>query len=251
MSDAIVATTIRFAGAHGDDINGYLARPTAPGPWPGVVVVHHNPGYDEATKEITRTFAVHGYQALCPNLHYRWLPDGDPVEASRLQREAGGVPDAQCIGDVAAAATHLGALPGAVGRIGVIGYCSGGRQAYLAACRLRFDAAVVCYGGRIVAGPDELTPAQPVAPVEETGALACPLLGLFGAQDTHPSPEQVSTLAEELRRHDKPFDFHTYPDAGHAFFSVDRPSYRVEAAAAGWREIWAFLATHLGTAPGA
>ena len=160
MYDGMMAETIRLRG-HDDEITGYLARPLGPGPFPGVVVIHHMPGYDAATKEIVRTFATHGYNALCPNLHYRALPDGEPGEAARLTREGGGVPDEQCIGDVAGASATLRSLITANGKVGVIGYCSGGRQSYLVACSLPFDAAVDCYGGRVAPAPDELTPDSP------------------------------------------------------------------------------------------
>ena len=75
---------------------------------------------------------------------------------------------------------------------------------------------------------------------------ACPLLGLFGNEDQHPSPEQVDELDEILTDQHKPHEFHRYDDAGHAFFSVDRPAYRVAAANDGWEQIAAFYATHLG-----
>jgi carboxymethylenebutenolidase len=244
--DGILAETINVTGHDGDDIPAYLARPLGPGPYPGVVVIHHMPGYDAATKEITRTFATQGYVAICPNLHHRYAPDAaDPLVAAAATREAGGVPDAQCIGDVGGAADHLRKLPYSNGKVGVIGYCSGGRQAYVVACNLPFDAAVDCYGGRVVAAPEELTERQPVAPIDMTPNLGCPLLGLFGAEDGNPSPQMVATIEEALRANGKEYEFHTYDGAGHAFFSVDRPMYNVAAAADGWQKIWGFFGKHL------
>ncbi len=245
MYDGLMAETIRFDGHGDDEIPGYLARPLGDGPFPGVVVIHHMPGYDHATKEITRRFAAEGYAALCPNLHYREAPDAPPDEAAAAVRAAGGVPDERCVGDVAGAAHQLRSLVTSNGKVGVIGYCSGGRQAYLVACRLDLDAAVDCYGGRVVASPDELTERQPVAPIDLTPNLSCPLLGLFGGKDKNPSPDMVATIEETLRAHHKTFEFHSYPDAGHAFFSVDRPSYSVEAAVDGWQRVVAWFATSL------
>jgi carboxymethylenebutenolidase len=210
-----------------------------------VVVIHHMPGYDPSTKEITRTFAVNGYSAVCPNLHFREAPDAGPGEAAAAVRAAGGVPDGRMVGDVAGAASWLRTLTNANAKVGVIGYCSGGRQAYLAACRLPLDAAVDCYGGRVVAAADELSDRQPVAPIDLTADLSCPLLGLFGAQDRNPAPSQVDQIEAELQRHGKTYEFHRYPDAGHAFFSVDRPSYRVEAVLDGWEQIWRWFGRHL------
>jgi carboxymethylenebutenolidase len=79
------------------------------------------------------------------------------------------------------------------------------------------------------------------------GDLSCPLLGLFGADDQYPSPEQTETLRDLLSSHDKDFTFHTYDGAGHAFFAVDRPSYRPEVATEAWGEIWKFYGQHLAT----
>ncbi len=133
----------------------------------------------------------------------------------------------------------------------MIGYCSGGRQAYLAACLLDFDAAVDCYGGRVVAAPEELTPLRPVAPIELTPKMNAPLLGLFGAKDANPDPDQVATIEAALKEHGKEYEFHTYPEAGHAFFSVDRDGYyNVDAAREGWKRIWDFFGRHLASTGG-
>jgi carboxymethylenebutenolidase len=84
--------------------------------------------------------------------------------------------------------------------------------------------------------------------VDKLGDLSCPLLGLFGADDQYPSPEQTETLRELLTSHGKDFTFHVYEGAGHAFFAVDRPSYRPEVATEAWGEIWKFYGQHLATA---
>ncbi|MGZ6908868.1 MAG: dienelactone hydrolase family protein [Acidimicrobiia bacterium] len=249
MDTAMMAETVTITGHGGEDIEAYLARPLGPGPFPGIVVIHHMPGYDRATKEMVRTFAVRGYTALCPNLFHRYAPGAPSGEAAKAALEAGGVPDDQCLGDVAGALHHLRAMPNASGRVAVIGHCSGGRQAYVVAARLDVDAAIDCYGGRVVATAEDLTPARPVAPIDMTADLRCPLLGLFGAEDSNPSPEHVARMEHDLRAHDKDFEFHSFADAGHAFFSVDRPLYRVEAAKQGWRIIWEFLDRRLGVGP--
>jgi carboxymethylenebutenolidase len=247
MDTPMMAETITLTGHEDDDIEAYFARPLGPGPFPGVVVIHHMPGYDRATKEMVRTFAVYGHSAVCPNLYHRHAPGAPTGEAAKAALEAGGVSDEQCVGDVAAGLRFLRALPTANGRVGVIGHCSGGRQAYVAAATLDFDAAIDCYGGRVVAAPEDLTPARPVAPIDMTADLRCPLLGLFGAEDSNPSPEHVRRMEEELRANGKDFELHTFDDAGHAFFSVDRPLYRVEAAKEGWKLIWDFLGRHLAS----
>ena len=125
----------------------------------------------------------------------------------------------------------LRARPEASGKVGVIGYCSGGRQTFMVACSLDVDAAVDCYGGR--------------ANVDLAPDLRCPLLGLFGEDDQSPSPGDVAAMAKALEENGKTFDFHSYGGAGHAFFSVDRPSYRVDAAKDGWKQIWTFFGAQL------
>ena len=119
---------ITIRGDGGDEIEAYLARPMSQGPFGGVVVIHHMPGYDAPTKEIARRFAEHGYNALMPNLYHRDAPGASPDDAAATARAQGGVPDARLIGDVAGAAAHLRALTTSNGKVGVIGYCSGGRQ---------------------------------------------------------------------------------------------------------------------------
>jgi carboxymethylenebutenolidase len=116
----------------------------------------------------------------------------------------------------------------------------------LAACRLSdIDAAVDCWGGGVAGPPDRLTPRQPVDPVDYTADLGCPLLGLFGEEDPSPSPEEVAKTEEELKRHGKTYEFHMYPDAGHGFFAVDRPSYRQHAAVDGWGKVLAWFDKYL------
>jgi carboxymethylenebutenolidase len=161
--EAMSAETVNIRGHEDDMIDAYLARPSGPGPHPGVVVIHHMPGWDEATKEIARKFAHHGYIAISPNLHFR-EGKGTPEENSASIRTAGGMPDERTMGDVEGAIAYLRTLPYLNGKVGIIGYCSGGRQVYLAACTLRgIDAAIDCYGGGVVAKPEELTARQPVS----------------------------------------------------------------------------------------
>ena len=242
----MLAETVHIRGHNGDDVQSYAARPLGSGPYPGVVVIHHMPGWDEASKEITRKFAYNGYAAICPNLHYREAPGASSDDAAAAVRAAGGVPDERCIGDVEAAAEYLRSLPYTNGKVGVIGYCSGGRQVYLVACNIpSLNAAVDCYGGRVVAAADQLTPATPVAPIDMTADMACPLLGLFGVEDANPDPEQVARMEEELKKHGKTYEFHSYDGAGHGFFAVDRPSYRPEAATEGWQRVFEFYGKHL------
>lgn len=243
MYDAILAETVTITGHQGDPVEAYLARPMTSQPAPGVVLIHHMPGYDRETKEMARRFAVAGYAALCPNLYCREAPGASSDDAAAAARALGGVPDERLIGDVAGAVSHLRGLSNANGKIGVIGHCSGGRQTVLSACSLDVDAAVNCYGGMVVEPPPAGMPFQPI--VERLPDLRCPLLGLFGADDAHPDPQAVATLDRILTEHGKAHSFHSYAGAGHAFFSVDRPAYRPEAALDGWQRIFDWFETYL------
>ncbi|GAB2977904.1 dienelactone hydrolase family protein [Amycolatopsis acidiphila] len=245
MTDAMRAETITITGDGGDEIEAYLARPLDEKPHGSVVVIHHMPGYDAATKEIVRKFAAHGYNALCPNLYSREAPGADPDDAAAAVRAAGGVPDDRLVGDVDGAAKYLKALDTANGKIGVIGYCSGGRQTFLAACSLEIDAAVDCYGAFVVNDPPAQMPASMKPILGLASQLSCPLLGLFGADDQYPAPDETAKLDAELDRLGKDHEFHTYDGAGHAFFAVDRPTYRPEAAVAGWQRVFDFFGKNL------
>jgi carboxymethylenebutenolidase len=203
------------------------------------------PGYDSATKEMVRRFAAEGYNAICPNLYYREAPGASPDDASATVRAKGGVPDERLVGDVMGAAEHLKSLENSNGKIGVIGHCSGGRQTFLVACSAKIDAAVDCYGAFVVNEPPSNLPASMKPLLHLAPQLSCPLLGLFGADDQYPGPEEVAKLSAELDRLDKPHEFHTYEGAGHAFFAVDRPSYRPDAAVEGWARIFDFYGRHL------
>src|ERR1700753_2834921 len=136
MSDSMRTETIQIAGYGGDAVEAYLARPEGGGPRGGVVVIHHMPGYDRSTKEIARRFAELGYDVAMPNLYWRDAPGADPTDAAAAGRANGGVPDERLIGDVTGAAAHLRSLANANGKVGVIGYCSGGRQAVLTGCNV-------------------------------------------------------------------------------------------------------------------
>ncbi len=245
--EGMVAETVTMQGHQGDTIHGYLAKPTGDGPFPGVVLIAHMPGWDEFYKETTRRFAHHGYVALCPDIYCR-VGHGTPEDVAAQARAGGGVPDDQVVGDMTAAAAYLRATGQLNGKVGLIGTCSGGRQTFLTACRTDgiFDAAVDCWGGNVVQAADRLTPNQPVSPLEYTKDLSCPLLGLFGNDDQNPPPDQVDTQEQELKNHGKEYEFHRYDGAGHGFFYYDRPMYRQEAAVDGWNKVWAFFEKHLG-----
>ena len=246
MGDALSAKTIMITGHGGDEVQAYAVTPDdGPTGRGGVVVIHHLPGYDRASKEIVRRFAELGYDAVCPNLYWRDAPGAAPDDAAAVARAKGGVPDERLVGDVAGAAAHLRALPTSNGRVGVIGFCSGGRQSVLAGCTVDVDAAVDCYGAFVTEPVPDGYPLQVGNLIEQIQHLRCPLLGLFGNEDQHPSPDAVDQLEDLLKQHGKSYELHRYDDAGHGFFAVDRAMYRPAAANDGWARITAFYAANL------
>ncbi|HSK30488.1 MAG TPA: dienelactone hydrolase family protein, partial [Candidatus Limnocylindria bacterium] len=186
--EGMLAETVAVTGHKGDVIYAYYARPLGPGPYPGMVIIHHAPGWDEWYRECARRFAHHGYATVSPNLYFR-DGHGTAEDVGAKVRAAGGVPDEQVLGDLDGSLTFLRAQPHVSSKVGVFGTCSGGRHGFLAACRLKgFSALVECWGGNVVQKPEELTPKRPVAPIDYTKDLSCPMIGIFGNDDKSPSP---------------------------------------------------------------
>ena len=245
-----LAQMVSFDGFSRDVGEAYFARPSDDRKCPGVVVIHHLPGWTEWITEVARKFAHHGCAAIAPHLYFRNGP-GDPDDVGARVRAAGGVADDQVMGDVAGAMEFLRRQEICNGRLGVIGFCSGGRHAYLAACTLTdVTAAVDCWGGDVVVdAARRLDGKRPLAPIDLTEKLACPILGIFGNDDTNPAPSHVDRTEEVLRRLGKTYEFHRYEGAGHSFFNAERPAYRAEQAMDGWQKVFAFFQRHLASGP--
>jgi carboxymethylenebutenolidase len=240
------AEMVSFRGHNGDTGEAYYAKPSRAGKFPGIVVIHHLPSWDEWITEVVRKFAHHGFIAIAPHLYFR-EGHGSPDDIGARVRAAGGVADASVIGDVAGSMAYLRAQPNCSGKIGVIGFCSGGRHTYLAACSLPgVDAAVDCWGGNVIVDdPKELNAKRPVAPIDLTEKLNCPLLGIFGNDDHNPNADQVNRTEALLKKLGKNYEFHRYDGAGHAFFNVARDAFRPQQAADGWNKVFAFLNRYL------
>jgi carboxymethylenebutenolidase len=244
---AVTSELITFAGGNGDQIHAYVSRPTGAGVTPGVVAVHHMPGWDEFFREFSDRLARHGYTVICPNLYDRF-GQGSPDDIAAKVRGEGGVPDDSVVADCAAAREWLLAQPTSNGKTGIIGTCSGGRHSLLTACRTTgWNAVGDLWGGGVIMSAEELSPARPVAPIDYISSLSAPVLGLFGNEDKYPTPEQVDQLEAELARHGKEYEFHRYDGASHGFFYYFAPMYRPEATMDGWEKIFAFFRQHLAS----
>lgn len=206
---------------------------------PGVLVAHHGPGVDAFVQDAVHRLFRHGYVVAAPELFHRQPADGmdAPTRAAMLR-------DEEVVADMNATVAHLKTLDGcAVGAVGIVGFCMGGRVSYLLAAANRdLAACAVFYGGDImeVRGP-------PPTPFERTRDIACPMIGLFGNEDTNPSQADVDKIDAELTRHGKAHEFHRYEGAGHAFLNFTSSQYRARPASAAWAEMLAFLQHNLRT----
>ena len=237
---------VTLKSGDGAAVTAYVAKPSGPGPFPGVVLIHHLPGWDDFYMEMTRRFAHAGYFAISHNLYEREGGQNNPDDVAAKVRAAGGVADAQMVADTEAAVKWMRAQKECNGKVGVIGSCSGGRHAYIYACQKKdVDACVDLWGGRVVMSKEELNAKTPVAPIDMTKDLCCPLLGIFGNEDRAPSPEQVNQHEAELKKLGKNYAFHRYDGANHGFFYWHRPVYRPEQTMDGWSKIFAFFGKYL------
>lgn len=241
---AVLSREVKYSGGQ---LDGYLARPRAPGRYPGVIVIQEIFGVNEHIRDVTRRFANAGYIALAPNLFARL----GPVDVSDMQkaREATlGLEDAQMVSDLEAAAAFLRAQEGASGKLGCIGFCFGGRESLLLACSSdRIDAALDCWGGFIsrATADAKTTAARPVPVIDLADRLRCPLLAVFGAEDQNPSPADAAELHARLEQAHKTATVKIFEGAGHAFFADYRPSYREGPAFELWRDVLGFFSAHL------
>jgi carboxymethylenebutenolidase len=229
----------------GQTMEGYLTQPAAAGRYPAVVVIQEIWGVNSHIQSVTDRLPAQGYVGLAPALFHREGPMtlGLYEEMEPALARLGRCTDAQIIADVRAAVAYLKAQPFVdPQRIGIVGFCFGGRVSYQSACNVPdLKAAVVYYGGRILqplGGPGP-------APVEQTGNITAPVLGLFGEEDSNPSPADVATIEAELKKQGKTYEFHMYPGCGHGFHCDGRASYRHEAAKDAWAKTIAWFDRHL------
>ena len=239
-----MAYDVTVGGYNGDPVPAYVARPAAAGLHPGLLLVHGIHGYEEHMKDMARRYAALGYAAIVPALYSR---DGflTVVEESDLElaREAlNARSNAQTVGDLRGGLDFLRASPHVGQRIGLVGFCSGGRLGLVfASSGAMVDVFVNFYSN----GLFQPTEVNPMPPGELAAGLSCPMLGLFGDEDANPSPADAARLREVLEQSGTTFEFVSYPRAGHAFMSDTRESYRPEAAQMAWGRCLEWLSRYL------
>ncbi len=223
----------------GSDMRMYLSVPEGSGPFPAVLVSQHGPGVNEYIQDFVNKLAGEGYVACAPELYHRvteeMLADGSGP-GQHLN-------DPEIVSDVNATVEFLRSRPFVDSeRLGVTGFCQGGRTTWLAAAtNPHFKAAVPFFGGNIrvpVGDSDQ-------SPFDRTSGMKCPVLFHFGALDTNPSPEDQATYDAELTRLGIPHQFYSYPGADHAFTDYNRDRYQKEASDIAWPRTLEFFAAHL------
>lgn len=217
----------------------YVSAPDGTGPFPGLVVMQHQGGVDEFVQKMTQRLAQAGYIAAAPDLYHRDGPDCKDDIVARRSR----LSDRRIINDIAAAVNLLQSERAlASNRIGVIGFCMGGRLALLgAATNPAFKAAVAYYPGNAFRAWGRDLP----SPFERAADIHCPVQGHFGAEDSNPSPEDMAKLDDALAKSNKPHEFHSYASAGHGFMDSTKESYRRHADEASWPRTLEFLSRQL------
>ncbi len=228
-----------------ETMEGYLAQPEAAGRHPAIVVIQEIWGVNSHIQSVTDRLPSQGYVGLAPAMFHREgrMTLGLHEEMQTALAWMGKCTDANIVADVKAAVEYLKAQPFVLpGRIGIVGFCFGGRVSYLAACNVAdLKASVVFYGGRIL---QPLGGSGP-SPLEQTAKIASPVLGLFGEEDQNPTTADVAKIEAELKKHGKAHEFHMYPGCGHGFHCDGRASYRAEAARDAWAKTLAWFNQHL------
>ena len=223
----------------GNTMRLYIAAPDGPEPFPGVIVIQHRDGVDGFVEEMTKRVATAGYFAAALDLYHRDAPDCKDDGATRMTR----LRDANVIKDVNAAIDFLkGHRSVQAQKLGIVGFCMGGRVAYLmAAASKEFKAAISWYGGSCFRPWGEAP-----TPFERTAEINCPIQGHFGETDQNPTLEDMAKIAAELTKQGKAHDFYVYKDTGHSFMDRHHPDKYVALSD---RESWArgleFLRKHL------
>jgi carboxymethylenebutenolidase len=223
----------------------YRALPAGKSNLPVVLVISEIFGVHEHIADVARRFAKLGYLAIAPELFERQGDAGSYGEISKLVAEVvSKVPDAQVMGDLDACVAWAKANGGDTSRLGVTGFCWGGRQTWLYVAHNPGVKAGVAWYGRLVGEPSALAPKHPV---DLAGSLHAPVLGLYGGADDgipQASVERMKAALAQGSAAARKSEFVVYPDAPHAFHADYRPSYRKAAAEDGWKRCVAWFKTH-------
>ncbi|QLE57928.1 dienelactone hydrolase family protein [Nostoc sp. TCL26-01] len=219
-------------------IDAYLAEPTRPGKFPGVIVIQEIFGVNIHIREVAERFAHEGYVAIAPTLYQRIAPgfeagyNPEDIQRGRGYKEQ--TTAAEILSDIQAAIAYLRTLANVQGdAIGSIGFCFGGHVVYLAATLADIKATASFYGG----GIPNSTPGGGEPTIRHTSAIKNPIYTFFGNEDQGIPLEQTQQIEAELKKYQIPHAIFRYPGAGHGFFCNHRASYNPEAATDAWQKV--------------
>lgn len=240
-TDGLVAGEVTIP-VGGGSLPAYRAAPAAGGPFPVVLVVQEIFGVHEHIRDVCRRLAKLGWLAVAPELFFR---QGDVSKIDNFQeiiaKVVSKVPDAQVMGDLDAAVAWAGAHGGDTERLGVTGFCWGGRIVWLYAAHSAKVKAGVAWYGRLASQTDDLHPRNPV---DIAGDLRCPVLGLYGGADQGIPLDTVESMRAAIAEGPSKSEIVVYPDAPHGFHADYRPSYRKDRAEDGWLKLVAWFRDH-------
>jgi carboxymethylenebutenolidase len=225
------------------EIPAYRAMPDSKGPFPTVLVVQEIFGVHEHIKDLCRRFAKLGYFAVAPELYAR---QGDVSKMTKIEdiisKVVSKVPDAQVMSDLDAAVAWAKKTGKAdTAKLGITGFCWGGRIVWLYSAHNKDLKAGVAWYGRLVGQTDELHPKNPIDLVAD---LKAPVLGLYGGADAGIPVESVEKMRKALKDDKKPAEIVVYPDTPHGFNADYRPSYRKASAEDGWKRLLEWFKKH-------
>ena len=237
----LVAGEVKIPVEDGE-IPAYRAMPATGKNFPVVLVVQEIFGVHEHLQDICRRFAKLGYLAIAPEMFARL---GDVSQLSNIQeirKVVSKVPDAQVMSDLdATVAWAASSAKGNINKLGITGFCWGGRIVWLYAAHNPKVKAGVAWYGRLVG---ENTPLTPKHPVDIAAQLKVPILGLYGGNDDGIPVDTVEQMRKALKAGGNTSEIVLYPDTPHAFFADYRPSYRIEQAEDGWKRLQAWFKQH-------
>ncbi|MBD2340320.1 dienelactone hydrolase family protein [Calothrix sp. FACHB-156] len=240
-TQGLVAGAVKIPVQDGE-IPAYRAQPAKGSNFPIVLVIQEIFGVHEHIQDVTRRFAKLGYLAIAPELFIR---QGDVSKLSNIDEIrpiVAKVPDAQVLSDLdATVAWAVKSAKGNANRLGITGFCWGGRITWLYAAHNPTVKAGVAWYGRLVGEATEL---QPKYPVDIASTLTVPVLGLYGGKDTGIPLDTVEKMRDRLKSSTSKSKIIVYPDAPHAFYADYRPSYREKEAKEGWKQLQAWFKQH-------
>ncbi|MBB2960242.1 dienelactone hydrolase family protein [Methylobacterium sp. R2-1] len=241
-TNGLTAGEVKISTQDGE-IPAYRAMPAEGGPFPTVLVIQEIFGVHEHIKDVCRRLAKLGYFALAPELYAR---QGDVSRLTNIQQivseVVSKVPDAQVMSDLDAAVAYAkGTGKADTARLGITGFCWGGRITWLYAAHNPGVKAGVAWYGRLVGDSSALMPKHPV---DLAADLKAPVLGLYGGADPGIPVATIDRMKEACRAAGKTCEFVVFADAPHAFHADYRPSYRVEPAQEGWKRLQDWFRQH-------